>query len=155
MMRHFPILLGSLVGVTALAAGATASEVRTLPVPAVTLYPGDAVTSGVLTGKNFRMPEGADRKFATKHTQLEGKFARRTLVAGRPISLMSLRNEETVQRGVPSRAVYTEDGLTISTTLMPLQSGETGQTIQARNIDTGRIVRAEVSADGSLRISQP
>ena len=129
--------------------------VRMLPVPQVTLYPGDAITMAVLTAKKFRMPVGSEASYVISEGQLEGKFARRTLIAGRPIVLTAVRNAESVKQGKPAFAAYAEDGLVITGSLVPLQTAEAGQTIQARNAETGLVVQAEVQADGTLRINLP
>ena len=145
------------IAVIFLASAAMAEQpaFRMLPVPQVTLYPGDAITMAVLTAKKFRMPAGSETSYVISEGQIEGKFARRTLIAGRPIILSAIRGTESVKQGKAVIATYAEDGLVITGSLVPLQSAEAGQTIQARNAETGLVVQAEVQADGTLRINLP
>lgn len=140
------------LGLTACAAGACATERRSVPVPRVTVYPGEALNEAMLMPKPFRFAAGTLGSYVTEATQVSGRLARRTLVAGRPIALSNLRNEEVVKQGRPVAAIYRSGGLVITTQLLPLQSGEAGQRIQARNADSGRLVFATVRADGSLLI---
>lgn len=135
--------------------GSALADVRDIPVPRITLYPGDTITDGVLLDKKFRMPDGSASTYATSRSQLRGKIARRLLVAGRPIVLNATRGEQLVRQGKPALARYVDDGLEISASLIPLQSAEAGETVDARNAETGIVVRSEVQADGTLRVLEP
>lgn len=151
---------GAAAGVLAaslLAADGMASDAvrQLLPVPKVTLYPGDPLLPSSISEKLFKVPAAATLTFAMRKEQLAGKVARRTLPAGRPIALRGIRNVEVVKQGRPVQAVYAEDGLIISAEVMPLQSGEPGQVVQARNMDSGRLLQGTVRADGTLAIEVP
>ncbi len=91
--------------------------------------------------------------FATSRDQLEGKQATRRLVAGKPIALNALQMPMAVQRGAGVPASYTGNGISISTILVALQDGAAGDVITARNPQTGVVVRASVTADGSLTVA--
>ena len=52
-------------------------------------------------------------------------------------------------QGTPTRAIYSNGGVTISTLLIPLQAGSVGEIIDARNPQAGTIVKARVGEDGS------
>lgn len=132
-----------------------AAEVRSVPVPRTTVYPGEPVVDSNLISKRFRFANGTLAAYVTETVQISGRLARRTLVAGRPIALSGLRNEEVVKQGRPTVAFYESSGLVITAQVQPLQSGEAGQRIQVRNVDSGRLVMATVRADGSLLIEDP
>lgn len=132
-----------------------AAEVRSVPVPRTTVYPGEPLVDTNLMPKQFRFPSGTLASYVTETAQISGRLARRTLVAGRPIALSGLRNAEVVKQGRSTVAVYESGGLVITAQVQPLQSGEAGQRIQVRNIDSGRLVVATVRADGTLLIEDP
>ena len=135
--------------------GSARADVQAIPVPRITLYPGDAITDGVLLDKRFRMPNGSVSTYATSRGQLRGRLARRLLAAGRPIVLNATRGEQLVRQGKPAMAHYIDDGLEISATLIPLKSAEAGETVDARNAETGIVVKSEVQPDGTLRVLNP
>jgi len=58
-----------------------------------------------------------------------------------------------VRRGMSIAAAYQEDGFTISTFLIALQDGSSGDVINARNAASGAIVRALVRSDGTLLVT--
>ena len=127
-----------------------AAELRSLPVPALTLYPGDRISPDVMAGKVFSVNAANLQSYVIELRQLDGKYARRTLVAGQPIALASIKERDAVQKGITAPAIYQSGGLVITTVLMPLESGAAGQLIQARNTESGLIVQARVGEDGSL-----
>jgi len=126
-----------------------------LPVPTITLYPGDTITPELIIYRPFTGSEQSFAPFARYANQLAQKSARRTLVAGRPIPLVAVKNPDAVHQGVAATAVYEANGLKIITMLLPLRNAAVGETIEARNIETGTVVRAVVKADGSLRLGTP
>jgi len=135
--------------------GVCAAELRALPVPSVTLYPGDAISGDTMVEKLFTVTNANLQSYVIDLAQLEGKLARRTLVAGQPIALASIKERDTVQKGIAVPAVFQSNGVTITTFLMPLESGTAGAFIQARNIESGLTVQARVLADGRLSVGEP
>lgn len=133
---------------------ASAQE-RILPVPAVTIYPGDTIEESMLRERRF--PEHYRYRVAVVEAPraLIGKVARRTLLPGEPIPLNSVDDAKLVVRGVPTQVIFSENGLTITTMVMPLESGSLGEQIRVRNIDTGRVILGQVQADGKVRIGGP
>lgn len=133
-----------------LAAPSAAQTLMAMPVPGVTLYPGDAIATHKLAAKTFRVTAAALQNFASSPEQLAGKFARRTMPAGRPIPFAAVRGREIIEQGKPVVMLFQEDGVSISATVIALQSGELGEIIEARNPDSGLVVRARVTSDGIL-----
>lgn len=149
-----PLLLATaLAGATMAFAGMARADI--LPVPTVTIYPGDIVGDEMLADKEY--PEGTAKRYPVVATRNDaiGKVARRTLLAGRAIPNNSVAEPDIVTRGTATRAVFTDGALSIEAIVMPLQNGSLGAPVQARNTDTGKVVVGIVQADGSLKIGTP
>lgn len=129
-----------------------AAEERILPVPSVTIYAGDTISESMLKDRTFP----ANYRFRTAVIEsprvLAGKMARRTLMPGEPIPLSAVDDPKLVTRGVQAAILFEEGGLSITGVGIPLQSGTMGETIQVKNIDSGRIITGRVQADGRIRI---
>ena len=130
-----------------------AAEIRALPVPAATIYPDEVINGAMLSERRFRVTTASVRGFATSGSAVLGKQARRRLIAGEPIPLAALADRVAVRRGMSIAAAYQEDGFTISTFLIALQDGSSGDVINARNAASGAIVRALVRSDGTLLVT--
>lgn len=126
-----------------------------LPVPAITIRPGDVITESMLTERAF--PPGYTARFATVEDagQVIGKSARRMLLPGNPIPYNAVSEPEIVKRGVAARVVFEADGLIITALATPLQSAGAGEYIRVRNVDSGLIVSGIVQPDGSIRVGTP
>ncbi|WP_267875943.1 flagellar basal body P-ring formation chaperone FlgA [Microvirga alba] len=123
-----------------------------LPVPTVTIYPGDMIRETMLRERSFPPNYRARSAVADSSAALIGKTARRTLLPGEAIPFNAVDDARLVTRGVPTQVVFQEAGLTITTMGSPLQSGGLGEQIRVRNMDTGRIILGTVRADGKVRI---
>lgn len=123
-----------------------------LPVPSVTIYPGDTIKESMLKDRNYPSNFRARSAVIESPVQLIGKVARRMLLPGEAIPTNAVDDARIVTRGVATQVVFQEEGLTISTMGSPLQSGSLGEQIRVRNIDTGRIIMGTVQADGTIRI---
>jgi flagella basal body P-ring formation protein FlgA len=130
---------------------ATAEE-RILPVPTVTIYPGDMINESMLKDRAF--PETYRFRTAVVESPrvLAGKTARRTLLPGEPIPMNAVDDPKLVTRGVQTVILFEEGDLSIVGVGLPLQSGALGETIQVKNVDSGRIITGRVQADGRIRI---
>ncbi|MFT3988572.1 flagellar basal body P-ring formation chaperone FlgA [Aestuariivirga sp.] len=131
------------------------AEVRSVPVASTTLYPGDPVVAETLVDKAFEADAPVFDSFVSSAEQVRNKVARRTIAAGQPIPLASLKPLDMIQRGQPTVAVFQSGGLLISTLLIPLEAGTAGDVVQARNPESGVLVTATVTADGTLAIAAP
>jgi flagella basal body P-ring formation protein FlgA len=136
----------------AMVAHPAVAEERILPVPSVTIYPGDTINESMLKDKAF--PEHYRFRTAVVESPraLVGKAARRTLLPGEAIPLNAVDDPKIVMRGVPTSIVFEEAGLSIIGIGTPLQSGTLGETIQVKNVDSGRIITGRVQGDGKIRI---
>ena len=123
-----------------------------LPVPAATIYPGDAIVDSMLVDRAF--PAGTSTVFpiVVTHAELKDKVARRTLLPGRPIAVNAVMVRAVVQRGTVIPATYHDAGLVITASVLALEDGVLNAAIQARNVDTGKVIVGLVQADGSIQI---
>lgn len=144
----------------ALALSTTGAQVvvaqeRMLPVPTITIYPGDEIRETMLRDRNF--PAGFHGRLAViDHPQaLVGKTARRTLLPGEAIPVNAVDDPKLVTRGTLAQVVFEEGGLSITTLGTPMQSAGLGEQVRVRNSDTGRIIVGIVQSDGRIRIGTP
>jgi flagellar basal body P-ring formation protein FlgA len=146
-------LKGPVVAIACLAASAAiAAPPEQLPVPAVTIYPGDTIAADMLSSGTFPPGTAANFPIITAPSELVGKVARRTLLAGRPIARNTVGEPDLVQKGKIVPIFYERGPLTITASVLALQSGALNDMIQVRNIDSGKVVVATVAADGSVRV---
>jgi flagella basal body P-ring formation protein FlgA len=138
---------------TALLAGLVpAALAEELPVTTVTVYPGDIVAATMVSTAAF--PDGTAQKLPVvgATAELVGKVARRTILPGRLIALNAIATPDLVQKGAIVPAVYEDGVLTITASVLALQSGGLNDAIQVRNVDSGKVIVASVQADGSVRV---
>lgn len=147
------LLLAALL-VLAASLPVAAQMVSTLPVPGVTIYPGDPITEEMLTERRFRLTRASMEAVIAGRELLVGKVARRTLLPGQPITINAIESPKLVRRGVPVRLVFTEGGLTIITYAEPMQSGSAGEVIRVRNTESGTVIVGVVQADGSIVVGK-
>ena len=152
--HHKKYLLAAAVSLAAsfLAPAAAIAEMRDIPVPAAVVYAGDQIVQGMLVDKQFSVPDAAAKNYVLLRRQVEGLYAKRTLLPGKPIPLAYVKLKDSVVQGVLTKATFEMNGLVISTFLIPLQSGVEGQLIDARNPEYGRTIKALVKSDGSLQV---
>jgi len=131
---------------------ARAASIEHLPVAAVTIYPGDTIAADMLTDGTFPPGTTANFPLIASPEALIGKVARRTLLPGRPIARNTVAEPELVQKGKIISAVYRRGALTITASVLALQSGALDDAIQVRNIDSGKVIVGTVRADGTVGI---
>jgi flagellar basal body P-ring formation protein FlgA len=130
---------------------AALAEELSIPVPAAVIYPGDEIASALLVDKIFSVPEPAAKNFVLTRKQIEGRAAKRMLFPGKPVPLSAIKLRDMVLQGQPTKAIVSSNGIVITTTLVPLQSAASGEVIEARNPDSGTILKALVLEDGTLK----
>lgn len=151
---QFASTLAVTLAVCASMAGTAAAQTLQLPVPKITIYPGDVIGGELLTLKSFGTRAEPGPVVRTAEA-LIGKVARRTLIAGKPVPLTYVRDREVVQKGKPVRVVFSSGGLTISSMAVPLQTGGVGDVLSLRNTDSGAVIKGVVEADGTIRVAGP
>lgn len=158
-------LRSALAGATAEAAGLIAilgscvlspafgADSNVLPVPAITIYPGDAIKDNWLVDRDFGLSFPVRGNVIISRDLVVGKIARRTLLPGAPIPSNAVSAPKIVANGAKVRIVFEEGGLTIATYGAALQDGSIGEVISLRNLETGLTVSGTVQADGTIRLS--
>ncbi len=146
------------LGVSLLAAVCTGGVARAgedyfLPVPNITIYPGDTIKDAWLIDRAFSANTASVRGGVIKsRSALVGKLARRTLLPGVPIPMNGVGAPHAIANGGKVRVVFIQDGLEISTYATALQPGDIGEVISIRNLDSGSTISGIVQADGSVRV---
>lgn len=130
-------------------------EEHVLPVPRVTIYPGDVITDGMLSDRSFFGSEYEGPGFAGVRADLVGRVARQTLLPHLPISASAVREPHAVVQGRPAVVIFQSGALVITATATPLQAGVAGEVISLRNTDSGTTIRGVVQADGTVRVGMP
>jgi len=131
-----------------------AEDGRLLPVPNITIYPGDAIRESWLVDRDFSSnPLAVRAGIIDTHDALVGKIARRTLLPGVPIPTTAVSEPRLIVNGARVRIVFVEGGMTITTYGAALQAGGAGDIVSIRNLDSGLTVSGVVQPDGSVRVS--
>jgi flagella basal body P-ring formation protein FlgA len=135
-------------------APAPAGETLTLPVPKLTIYPGDTIGDDWLVDREFTAEFVAARPSLVESREaIVGKVARRTLLPGAPVPSSAVGERKLVVQGGKVRIVFEDGGLSIVAFGTALQSGIVGAVVQVRNLDSGVTITGIVEADGSVRVS--
>jgi flagella basal body P-ring formation protein FlgA len=153
MTRFLPALAAAGLALAAALAPlpARAAGGVTMPVPSITIYPGETIKETVLVEREF--PRSAGRMPVVQDMRaLVGKVARRTLLPGQLVPQNAVEDAKLVLRGETTQIVFQADGLVISTLVSPLESGGAGDQVRARNLDSGLVVVGTVQEDGTLRV---
>jgi flagellar basal body P-ring formation protein FlgA len=150
---HFFPAAASLAGALILGSGLVCAAGEELPVPNVTIYPGDVIGQNLLVDKAFQFKPGEELPVFRERDNLVGKIARRTLVAGKPIPLNAVREVDLIAQGKPVVIMFKSGGLTITGQGVTLQAGKAGDFISVRNSDSGMVVKGIVQADGTVRVT--
>lgn len=135
-------------GLPMLAAHAASDETVAVPVPHVTINPGDVIRESQIVEKEFDA-RISKRDFYQAPSDVIGKVSRRVLLPGKPIPLAALKEAYLVSSGEMVRIVFTSNGLEVSGRALALQSGRRGEIVSCRNVDSGVVIRGVVT-DTSL-----
>ena len=143
-------LAGPIAGAQARERGAG----QAMPVPTITIYPGETIKEGVIETRAFSAHAIGHLPVVEDARVLTGKVARRTLLPGQLIPRNAVEEPRLVERGAPVQVVFSEDGLTIIGAASALEAGSLGERVRARNLDSGITIIGKVQADGSLRVGE-
>ncbi|OCI96773.1 flagella basal body P-ring formation protein FlgA [Rhizobium sp. AC27/96] len=133
------------------AARADEGSMGTAVVPTETIYPGDIISGGQLEEVEVTNPN-LTGDYAKRIRQVTGLVSKRTLLPGRTISISSLRQPYAVTRGSNVRLVMSMGSMTITAAGTPLDDGAVGDSVRARNMDSGIIVNGTVLENGTIRV---
>ncbi|XTI73403.1 flagellar basal body P-ring formation chaperone FlgA [Acidithiobacillus sp. AC3] len=85
--------------------------------------------------------------------QAIGQRLRYGVMAGQPILRSMLQQPDLVHAGQLVTLVAQGDGVRIATTAEAIENGKEGQSILVRNVQSGRVLHAIVTSNGSVRVS--
>ncbi len=123
-----------------------------VPVPTVTIYPGDIIRDTMLTERDLPPDFPGAASAIQDRFALIGKTARHTLLPGLPVSSNAVGEPKIVTIGAMVRVVFIEGGLTITTYASALQAGSVGDTIPVRNMESGLTISGTIARDGSILV---
>jgi len=124
-----------------------------LPVPGVTLYPGDIITEQALVDREFPEDSVLSKTAAARtRADLVGKVSRRTLLPGQPIPPNAVGAPTVVANGAKVQILFEEEALRILALGTALQSGSAGEVISVRNTASGLTVSGTVQPDGTVHV---
>ncbi|MEO0348270.1 MAG: flagellar basal body P-ring formation chaperone FlgA, partial [Pseudomonadota bacterium] len=86
--------------------------------------------------------------------QIEGKIARNSLVAGKPIPLKSLSNAIAVQKGHNVTIIYERGPMSIKLNGTAVGEGSIGDTVKVKNNSTNKVFTAKIIADNVVKLDQ-
>jgi flagellar basal body P-ring formation protein FlgA len=159
MFRHLRQICKGAIAASLLALLANAQPLGAaelaLPVPRVTIYPGDVISEDQLTDRAFIAHTVARATVHEAREGVVGKVARRTLLPGQPIPTNGIRDPYVVTQGKTALVVLEYGGLTITTSALALQNGGIGDEVSLRNVDSGTIIKGTVASDGTVRLGAP
>ena len=147
-MRRMSAAIVLLLPLAGVAFGA--EEAVMLAVPKRVIYPGDTITEDMIAFKPAEQVKGIGA-LVTGTEGLIGKAARRTLLPGQAIPKVAIREAFVVFQGKTVLLIFHSGTVTITGVALALESGSAGETISARNPDSGIVIRGVVQPDGSLR----
>ena len=147
------IARGAAAALLALAfANAATAEERRLPVPSVTIRPGEVIKDEMITERAFAPNLLGVALFIDGRQTVVGRMARRSLLPGQPIPTNAVEDPWAVARGAIVKVIIEDNGLSIATSGSAMQSGAAGTLIPVRNTDTGVIIRGIVQPDGTVKV---
>jgi flagellar basal body P-ring formation protein FlgA len=147
------VLRGLAAALLVLAFARTAiGEERRLPVPAVTIRPGEVIKEEMITERAFAPNLLGVALFIEGRPALVGRMARRMLWPGQPIPTNAVEDPWAVARGAVVKVIVEDNGLSIATYGSAMQSGAAGALIPVRNVDTGVIIRGIVQPNGAVKV---
>ena len=124
-----------------------------LPVPVITIYPGEVIKDEWLVEHDFSAALGTSTSAMLGNREaIVGKVARRTLLPGSPIPSSALANAKVVANGAKVRLVFEDGILAITAYGTALQAGSAGDVISVRNLASGLTISGTVQGDGSVRV---
>jgi len=140
------ILILSLISING-----NAYALEKIPVPVVTIYPGDIIREQMLTEHDLPDFNGRGAVFSER-SALVGKIAKRTLLPNQPVATNAVGEQKVVTTGSMVRVIFQEGGLIITTYAAALQSGAVGDMVSVRNIESGLTVAGTIAPDGSIHV---
>lgn len=90
----------------------------------------------------------AQRGYFNRLEEVQGMAAKRRIRAGQTLTPSLLAQPLAVKRGQPVKIVASQDGIEASTSGEALSDGQPGEVIRVRNVRSGKVIDAQVVAEG-------
>lgn len=129
-----------------------ASEDKTshIPVPKNIIYAGQVINSNLL--RDRKVPNSYLNRFnvISQYSEIVGKVAKVTLVPSKPIPTNYLSEPDVVKVNNRTIIRFRSGTLLITAEVLPLNAAKAGDTVRARNLQTGVVVYGMAQADGTI-----
>jgi flagella basal body P-ring formation protein FlgA len=121
-----------------------------IPVPKNIIYAGQIVSPNLL--RNRKVPVSYLNRFSviSQYSEVVGKVAKVTLVPSKPIPTNYLSEPDIVKVNKRTVIHFRSGALLITAEVMPLNAAKVGDSVRARNIQTGVIVHGVAQANGTI-----
>jgi flagellar basal body P-ring formation protein FlgA len=146
------IAIGLATAMALAGTGAALAQNIDLPVPRVTIYPGETISADQLADRAFIASTVTRTSIVDDKRMLSGRVARRTLLPGQPVQINAIRDPYLVNQGKSSLVVFQNAELTITTQAVALDNGGAGDVVKLRNPDSGLVIQGTVDRDGTVRL---
>ncbi len=133
---------------------ADVQQVREVLVARRTLHRLDILEQEDVAFQSMRVRHQRAR-YATDLAQVIGKRLTQSLRKGMPIRSVQLEEAPLIRRGERVTITFRSGGLKIITAGEAKQDGRLGETIKVVNLDSQKMIFAEVFDSGDVRIEQP
>ncbi|MBB3944844.1 flagella basal body P-ring formation protein FlgA [Rhizobium skierniewicense] len=127
------------------------SQQKYAVVPTGTIFPGETITRERVTEVLVTNPNLAPG-YADNTSIVVGKVSKRTLVAGRTITVADLRDPFAVQRGAAIRITYSMGGMNLSASGTAIEDAMAGEVVRVRNRDTGVTISGTAMENGTVEV---
>ena len=132
--------------------GALANESETshIPVPKNIIYAGQLISSNLL--RDRKVPNNYLNRVnvISQYSEVIGKIAKVTLVPSKPIPTNYLSEPDVVKVNNRTIIRFISGTLLITAEVLPLNAAKVGDTVRARNLQTGVVVYGMAQADGTI-----
>lgn len=126
------------------------SENLPIPVPKHIIYAGQQINPGLLRDRYVPQKYLNRVSVVTSHSEIVGKVAKVTLTPNRPIPSNAITEPHVVNVNVRTVLKFNRGALSITAEVLPLNAAREGETVRARNLQTGVIVFGIAQRDGTL-----
>jgi flagella basal body P-ring formation protein FlgA len=152
MIPHFRNVLFWLCVVvsSAIASVVFASEKLPIPVPKHIIYAGQQINPGLLRDRYVPHKYLNRVSVIMNRSEIVGKVAKVTLTPNRPIPSNAITEPHVVNVNVRTVLKFNRGALSITAEVLPLNAAREGETVRARNLQTGVIVFGTAQRDGTL-----
>ncbi len=114
---------------------------------------GEKLTSDMFTAQRREIVSQSD-PLVTSLDEISGMEVNRSLPPGKALSYSMLKPEELIRRGEQVTILYQRGSVQITATGEAKQSGARGELIKVRNLNTNKVITAEVQDEESVRVSR-